>query len=270
MHMTDNSFAAPWQPVDNYGMGPYVRTTYYAWAAMDHIIGSGCATRVAPMTVTAPDANYANRLGAYASYKNDRLAAVVILNTLVANASETTKGEVNVTLSLPNFANQTLYLSYLTADGADSRYNTTWNGLSYEQSGNGLPTTVSSDVPTALIAADGSVTFSVRDSQAVVANIGYQIGTSGTPQYAANACSALVSFEVAQASALPSGAPSYAVSTTSIPPVTTQVGADANGATESAASATQKAISSTGGGPVQTAMPVAALLALAGGMIVLG
>jgi len=276
MHMTDNSFAAPWQPVENYNMAPFVRTTYYAWAAMDQIIGKGCTTRVAALDVSYP-ANYANRIGAYAAYQNGSLASVTVLNTLLANATETDKGEVTVELSLPAFAGQTLYLSYLTADGADSRFNTTWNGLSYEQSGNGLPTTVNSTVPTIQIPQNGSVSFSVRDSQAVVANIGFQIGTDSTPSYAQGACAALVKEEVALASALATGAPTYSVSTTSIPPVTTQVGADANGATATAATATQKAVGSSSSSkgaamPIATVMPKAGLVAMAavaGGMIVL-
>lgn len=280
MHMTDNSFAAPWQPIEIYGMGPYVRTTYYAWVAFDQLIGSGCAARVAPMDIAFPE-DYANRLGAYATYKNDRLSSVVVLNTLMANITQP-KNEVTVTLSLPDFANQTLYLSYLTAAGADARFNTTFNGLSFEITGNGLPTVVNSTVPTVQIGADGSVSFQVRDSQAVIANIGYQVGTGGTPSYAASACAALVTAEVSMASMQPIGAPSYYVSTASvaIPTVTTQVGADANGATASASAASasgtaRAAASSTSSSkgaaaPVATIMPKAALVgmaAVAGGMV---
>lgn len=277
MHMTDNSFAAPWQPIYNYGQGPYVRTTYYAWAAFDQLIGSGCAARIAPMDISFPE-NYANRLGAYAAYKNDQLSSVVVLNTLMANITQP-KNEVTVNLVLPDFANKTLYLSYLTADGADARYNTTFNGISYEITGNGLPTVVNNTVPTVQVGPDGSVSFQVRDSQAVVANLNYQVGTGGTPSYAASACAALVSAEVSMASMFPIGAPTtYAVSTASIPPVTTQVGADANGATASAASASgtaRAAASSTSSSkgaaaPVATMMPKAALAglaAIAGGMV---
>ena len=49
---------------------------------------------------------------------------------------------LRIDLSLPGFAGQTLYLSYLTADGADAKHGATWNGTSYEQSGDGAPTKV--------------------------------------------------------------------------------------------------------------------------------
>jgi len=275
MHMTDNSFAAPWQPIYNYGVGPFVRTTYYAWAAMTQIVGHGCAARVAPLTVAFP-ANYANRIGAYAAYQNDRLSSVIVINSLLVNATQP-KGSVSVTVSLPDFAGQTLYISELTADGADSRFNTTWNGLSYEQSGTGLPTVVNSTIPTVQVGSDGTATFSVRDSQAVVANIGMQIGTGDTPSYASASCGALVSSQAILAQALPTagpGAPLYTISTTSVPPVTTVIGADANGATAAASATTgarSPSSSSSGAGvPAATVMPKAALVgmaALAGGMV---
>jgi len=274
MHMTDNSFAAPWQPINNYGVGPFVRTTYYAWAAMTQIIGTGCAARVAELPVTFP-ANYENRIAAYAAFQNDRLSSITVINTLMLNATQP-KGSVSVTLSLPDFAGQTLYISELTADGADSRFNTTWNGLSYEQSGTGLPTVVNITIPAVKVGSDGKVTFSVRDSQAVVANIGMQIGTGPTPDYASASCGALVSSQAILAQALPTagpGAPSYAVSTTAVPPVTTVVGADANGATASAAGTGARSPASSSSGaamPAATVMPKAAFVgmaALAGGIV---
>lgn len=277
--MTDNSFAAPWQPIENYGVGPYVRTTYYAWAAMAQIIGTGCAARIAALTISDPPSGYDNRLNAYAGYQNNKLSSITILNTLMSNATQSPKGSVSVSLSLPQLVGQTLYLSYLTADGADSRFNTTWNGLSYEQTGTGLPTVVNSTVPTIQVASDGTATFSLRDSQAVVANIGAQIGAVGTPTYASASCAALVSSQAAIAQELPTpgpGAPAYSVSTASAPAVTTVVGADANGATATGSATTtgaRAAASSTSKGaavPAATVMPKAALVgmaAIAGGVV---
>ena len=44
MHMTDNSNASAWQPIDMYCDGPFVRSTYYAHAAVTQLIGNGNGT----------------------------------------------------------------------------------------------------------------------------------------------------------------------------------------------------------------------------------
>lgn len=81
-----------------------------------------------------------------------------------------------------------LHLAYLTNDGADATANTTWNGISFEQTGNGLPTQVDNTDQTVTVGSDGSVSFTVRDSQAVVANIGSKVGNVRAD---ATACSAI-------------------------------------------------------------------------------
>lgn len=187
MHMTDNSYAAPWQPIPNYNLQPYVRSTYYAWAAMAQIIGKACNTRVAPLSIGFPQ-NYANRLGAYAIYQSGNLASVVLLNTLESNASTANKNYVTFNVSFPGAAGQTVFLSYLTADGADSTKNTTWNGVNYEQTGTCQPTVQSTTTNTTTVSQYGYALISVRDSQAVVANLGSVVGSGA---YNATACSAL-------------------------------------------------------------------------------
>ena len=191
MHMTDNSFASPWQPIDIYGLVPGVRSTYYAFAAMDQLIGGGCTTRVCPMPVTQFPGGYQDRATAYATYQQEIIAAFVLMNTKLANASEINKGTITYNLSLPSLSGQTLYLSYLTADGADSANGTLWNGISYEKSGDGTPSIVNNTVQTARIGPDGTVSIAVRDTQAVIANLGRQIGTGPPSQYNDTACRGL-------------------------------------------------------------------------------
>ena len=195
MHMTDDSYAAPWQPIEMYNTGPYVRTTYYAWAAMTQLIGGTCAMQVAPISITDPPSGYPDYLGAYAIYQRGDLASVVIINTKPANASDTNKNSLSISLSLPAQKGQTLYLSYLTADGADSKTSTTWNGISYEQSNDGTPTTVNQTVDSVKVDSNGNVNFQVRDSQAVVAALGAQIGTGDNAMLDTAACNKLASQE---------------------------------------------------------------------------
>lgn len=214
MHMTDNSYAAPWQPIENYNRGPYVRSTYYAWVAMDQLIGRACSTQVVNVPVYSPPQYYASRLTVYASYQQGALAAIVFMNTRLANATESNKPSIAFTISLPQYAGQTLYLATLTAAGADSTANTTFNGLSYEQSGDGTATSVGGDTETVVIGSDGSAVINVRDSQAVIANIGARLGTGAGATYDASACAKLASstpipselYNVPAASSIPASA----------------------------------------------------------------
>src|SRR5271156_6498320 len=155
---------------------------------MTQIIGKGCATQVAPLLVTGQPPAYNNRIVGYTAYHQGQLAAIVLINTVIANVSETSKNNLTIDLFLPNFAGKTLYLSYLTAAGADAKRGTTWNGTSYEQSGDGTPTKVNNAVYTAVVASNGAATLTLRDSQAVVANIGSYVGTDPANR---TACSAL-------------------------------------------------------------------------------
>jgi hypothetical protein len=144
---------------------------------MAQIIGKGCATQVAPLLVTGQPPAYTNRIVGYTAYHQGQLGAIVLINTVIANVSETSKNSLTIDLFLPNFAGKTLYLSYLTAAGADAKHGTMWNGTSYEQSGDGTPTKVDNAVRTAVVASNGTATLTLRDSQAVVANIGSYVGT---------------------------------------------------------------------------------------------
>ena len=50
MHMVQDSYSAPWVPVQGASQEAGVRVTYYAWAAIDQIIGPTCQTRISPIT----------------------------------------------------------------------------------------------------------------------------------------------------------------------------------------------------------------------------
>ena len=191
MHMTQTSYAAPWHPVSTPdGQAANVRTTYYAWAAIDQIIGPTCQTRISPVTLTNVPSSYSNRLAAYASYQGENLATISLINTKPAMTGSSIPS-IDFVLRIPSMAGQTLHLSLLTASGADAATNTTWNGISYEQSGNGRPTVVDSSDPTVTVGADGTVTIPVRDSQAVVAAVGGKLGSNRNVDAAA--CQALSS-----------------------------------------------------------------------------
>jgi hypothetical protein len=189
MHMTDNSNASAWQPIEMYGNQPFVRPGYYGWAAFDQLIGPSCQAQIGGYIVPNEPPAYAGRLATYSVYQDGTLASIVLINSNPANVSMANKPSMTWDLSLPTqFAGQTLYLHLLTNDGADAQHGTTWNGISYEQSGDGTPTLVSNTYQSVDIGSDGSVSITVRDTQAIVANIGTPIG-----QLKANpsACSAL-------------------------------------------------------------------------------
>ncbi|KAK7530471.1 hypothetical protein IWX49DRAFT_382120 [Phyllosticta citricarpa] len=177
MHMTDNSYAAPWQPITRKGQGPNVRPVYYAYAAVAQLIGSGNGTtRIAPVSASNLDSAYSPYVRAYAGYANGQLSSLTVINNKMANSSVANKGSLTFTANFPNAKGKTLYLSYLTGPGAESTSNTTFNGISYETSGNGQPTKVS-DAQTVTIDGNGKATFTVRDSEAVIANVGFQLGS---------------------------------------------------------------------------------------------
>ncbi|KAG9617222.1 glycoside hydrolase family 79 protein, partial [Aureobasidium melanogenum] len=173
MHMTDNSYAAPWQPIYNNGEAANVRPSYYALAAMAQLLGSGNGT-----TRLAPLATQNSYVRAYAAYANDDLSSLVIINAQQVNASDTDKGSIDFAISLPDLKGQTLYLSYLNADGADVTQNVTWNGLSFESDSVGTATTAQDQSgQTVVLDSNGAGTITVRDSQAVIANLGARLGS---------------------------------------------------------------------------------------------
>lgn len=191
MHMTDNSNASAWQPIEYYGNQPYVRPNYYGFVAFDQAIGPTCQAQVGGYIFRDSPGSYGGRIAAYSIYQDGTLASIVLINANPANVSETDKPTLTFALSLPTqFAGQDLYLAYLTNDGADAKHGTTFDGVSYEQSGDGTPTRVNDTLVKVTIGDDGSVGVPIRDTEAVVANIGSPVGQRLRN---ASACAALVS-----------------------------------------------------------------------------
>lgn len=209
---------------------------------MTQIIGRGCATRVAALTVTGQPAVYDNRIVGYMSYNQGALSSIILINTVIANVSDGAKNSLTIDLSLPDFSGQTLYLSYLTADGADAKHGATWNGTSYEKSGNGTPTKVDEAVHTVVVSSNGAVTVTLRDSQAVVANIGSYVGTNAANK---TACAALarVSRDAASSTSTSSASSmrlssSTGILSSSLSTVTSMMGSSSPTATATATSGT--------------------------------
>lgn len=179
MHMTDNSNASAWQPIPMYGHDTtFVRPQYYAHAAVAQIIGNGNGTtQISTLSTSNVGSAYDGRIRAYSAYANDVLQAVVMINAKQANASSS-KGSFTFDLNLgSDHANKDVYISYLTADGADSQTGVTWNGMTYDDvSGK---SSVTDDTLTMTTAdSSGKISVPVRDSQAAVANIGWQLGVN--------------------------------------------------------------------------------------------
>ncbi|KAH9893829.1 hypothetical protein F4778DRAFT_772557 [Xylariomycetidae sp. FL2044] len=198
LHMTDNSNASAWQPIEMYGRGPHVRPLYYGVAAFDQVLGPTCTARVRACETVQESSldGYEGFIRAYVVYQggeNAEIASVVAINAKPANVSEADKQSLTVRVKLPKaLAGKALHLAYLTGPGADAAKDTVWNGISYEESGDGTPTQVSSDDPTVQVGHDGTVTLTVRDSEAVVANLGGKVGAS-VIQVNEAACPAAVS-----------------------------------------------------------------------------
>lgn len=177
-HMTENSYTAAWLPVESGGVAPYPRPIYYGHAAFNQIIGPTCNAQVSQYSLSSVPSGYDGYVRAYSIFQGGSLSSFAIINAKMANVSESNKANLTVSLSLPtSLAGKTVHLAYLTNDGVDAKFNTTWNGISYEQTGDGTPTQVSDDDDTVTIGSDGSLTISVRDSQAVVGQIGSKVGS---------------------------------------------------------------------------------------------
>lgn len=191
-HMTENSYAAAWQPVTISGVAPYPRPLYYGHAAFNQIIGPTCTAQITQHSLSSVPSGYDGYVRAYSVYQASTLSSVVIINGKQANSSDSDKTNLTVSLTMPtSFAGKTVHLAYLSNDGLDSKYNTTWNGITYEASGDGSATQVSNADDTATIGDDGSLSISVRDSAAVVAQIGSKVGTLTADSKACSSMAAL-------------------------------------------------------------------------------
>jgi hypothetical protein len=178
MHMTDNSNASAWAPIPKYGHETsFVRPQYYAHAAMAQIIGNGNGTtQISSLKTSGVGSDHDGRIRAYAAYANDIIQSVTLINAKLANASSSDKGSFtfNIDMGSEN-ANKDIYVSYLTADGGDSESGVVWNGMSYDDV-TGQSSVAQSTVTKAKTDDNGKISIPVRDSQAVVANIGSRLG----------------------------------------------------------------------------------------------
>ena len=179
MHMTDNSNASAWQPIEVWGKKPFVRPQYYAHAAIAQIIGNGNGTTQVGLLGDASDVggDYEGRLRAYSIYANGAIQAAVLINTKPAAASLSNKNSFTFELDMgTESANKEVFLSYLTADGVESLSGTTWNGMSYDDV-TGLATNAN-EVYVLRTDDSGKISIPVRDTQAIVANLDWQLGTN--------------------------------------------------------------------------------------------
>ena len=190
MHMTDNSYGSPWAPVTLNKQGPHVRPSYYAFAAFAQLLGSSNGTT--QMAVLSP-ATTSSFIRSYAAYEAGALTSLVLINSNQVNASSTTKANITFSVSLPDYSGKVLYLSYLTADGADSTSNITWNGISFEQDSVGTPSGGDDSAQSVKIGSDGIATFNVRDSQAVIARLDSAVGSTNATDAAATSASSATS-----------------------------------------------------------------------------
>jgi hypothetical protein len=113
----------------------------------------------------------------YSTYANNNLQSVVMINSMEVNSSEAKNSYTfNLNLGSAN-ANKNVYLSYLTAPGAESQSEVTWNGMSYDDV-TGNSTLVDDSENKFTLDGSGKLSVQVRDSQAVVANIGSKLGVN--------------------------------------------------------------------------------------------
>ena len=180
MHMTDNSNASAWQPIPMYGHDTtFVRPQYYAHAAIAQIIGNGNGTtQISALKTSNVGSAYSGRIRAYTAYAKDVLQAIVLINSKEANSSVATKDTFTFNLNFGSSnANKDVYLSYLTAPGAESQTEVSWNGMSYDDI-TGNSTVVDESENKFKTDGSGKLTVQVRDSQAIVANIGSKLGVN--------------------------------------------------------------------------------------------
>ncbi|KAK8040786.1 Beta-glucuronidase [Apiospora phragmitis] len=190
-HMTDNSNASAWQPVERYGRQPFVRPLYYSYAAFDQVIGPTCNAQVYHVEPKNYPGGYEGYVKVYSVYQAGQLASVVAINSKPANVSVTDKPSLDIKVSLPkSLSGKQMHLARLTSEGADATDKTVWNGISYEENNDGLPSQAHDDDEITSVGSDGTLTISVRNSEAVVANLNNKVGKGLKAD--ARACAAFV------------------------------------------------------------------------------
>ncbi|GAB7351666.1 hypothetical protein MBLNU459_g2264t1 [Dothideomycetes sp. NU459] len=233
MHMTDNSYASPWSPITRDNLGPHVRPSYYAFAAFAQLVGASNATTQVSFLPVQPSNSFVR---AYSAYTQGSLSDIIIINAQQVNASASSKGNETISISLPEYKGQTLYLSYLTAGGADSTQNATWNGISFEQDDIGTPTTVDQSLQTAAVGSNGIATVTVRDSQAVIAHLGSLLGSKNATVPSASKSTSTSSVASSSGAAKTSAGASSTAAISSVPASGSASGASASASAKSSGS----------------------------------
>ncbi|PVH97318.1 glycoside hydrolase family 79 protein [Periconia macrospinosa] len=174
MHMTDNSNASAWQPIQVYGNKPHVRPQYYAHAAVHQIIGNGNGTtQVGSLDVGKVGGDYKGRIRAYSVYANGKAQAAALINSKPGTSGSFT---FNLNFGAEN-ANKKIYLSYLTADSHEALTGTRWNGITFDDV-TGRASIADDTLNVQTLDGNGQVGIQVRDSQAIVANLDWQLGSN--------------------------------------------------------------------------------------------
>lgn len=121
-HMTDNSNASAWQPIETYGRQPFVRPLYYGYAAFDQIIGPTCTAQIAPLELLGGmPSGYDGYVKAYATYQAGRWENLVVINSKLTEEARDHAPSLPVSVQLPaELAGQAVYLSYLSNAASDS------------------------------------------------------------------------------------------------------------------------------------------------------
>ncbi|KAF2677163.1 glycoside hydrolase family 79 protein [Lentithecium fluviatile CBS 122367] len=183
MHMTDNSNASAWQPIEIWGKKPFVRPQYYAHAAIAQIIGNGNGTtQIGSLSTSGAGGDYKGRIRAYSVYANGNIQAAVLINSKPSPSTESNKASYTFDLDLgTQSANKDVFLSYLTADGSESLTGTSWNGMTYDDV-TGLASQTDNTIYKTRTDGSGKVSVQVRDTQAVVANLDWLLGSNVVEQ----------------------------------------------------------------------------------------
>jgi hypothetical protein len=184
MHMTENSFASAWQPTTFHDserrvdLEQRVRPPYYAHIAMAQIIGNGNGTtQIGVLNTNSVTGAYKGYIRAYAAYAQGMLRAVILINSKVAEASTEPKASFQFDLDLgQENAKKTMWLSYLTGPGADSTSDVTFNNMKFDDEDGSMSRTAENDYVTETDDT-GLVSIYLRDSEAVVVNIGDLLGS---------------------------------------------------------------------------------------------
>lgn len=158
-HQSIGALYTAWTPSSNAATHP----PYYGKLAAATFLGDSSKVFVKQFPMNSDNES------AYAAYVNSSLARLAVLNMREHEASAS--GRQSQTYKFQVKSGSTWTLQRLTAMGSDSVSSITFNGFSYEYSSQGKPTQAAGVSSNEKVLADSSgvLSFSVKDSEAVVA-----------------------------------------------------------------------------------------------------